>query len=134
MIANGWKVGCRQAGPPGSVMIGAITFASCARHATATRSLCRSSEISRLPTTTASVTLYSSSIRRGATSHWSCGPSVRRDRSPYQTFHSSKEMPIFLLLLSSAPTWSAVATTASMKRSMFTAEARNDAVSPSSLP
>src|SRR5665648_785840 len=55
--ANGWNVVCRQMRPPGSVMIGAITFTSCARLAACTRSLCRSREISRLPTTTASATL-----------------------------------------------------------------------------
>ena len=31
--ANGWKMVCRQAGPPGSVRIGPITFTSWARHA-----------------------------------------------------------------------------------------------------
>ena len=54
--ANGWKMLCRQAGPPGSVRIGAITLASWAWQATPTRSACRSRVISRPPTTTASVT------------------------------------------------------------------------------
>jgi hypothetical protein len=58
VIANGKKIVCRQAGPPGSVMIGAITLTSWARHAAFTRSACFSKEISRLPTTTASVTEY----------------------------------------------------------------------------
>ena len=40
----------------GSVMIGAITFTSCARQAEVTRSACLSNEMSRLPTTTASST------------------------------------------------------------------------------
>jgi len=57
---NGWNVVCRQARPPlsaGSVMIGAITLTSWASDAACTRSVWRSSEISRLPTTTASATL-----------------------------------------------------------------------------
>nr|BFE79857.1 hypothetical protein GCM10020093_024580 [Planobispora longispora] len=54
--AKGWKIVCRQAGPPGSVLIGAITLASWAWQATPTRSALRSSVMSRLPTTTASVT------------------------------------------------------------------------------
>jgi hypothetical protein len=56
VVAKGKKVVCRQAGPPGSVMIGAITLTSWARDAAVTRSACRSSEMSRLPTTTASST------------------------------------------------------------------------------
>ena len=55
--ANGWKVVCRQAGPPGSVMIGAMTLTSWARQAAVTRSQWRSSVISRLPSTTASATV-----------------------------------------------------------------------------
>ncbi len=54
--ANGKNVVCRQAGPPGSVMIGAITLTSWASDALVTRSACLSSEISRLPNTTASAT------------------------------------------------------------------------------
>jgi hypothetical protein len=57
VIANGWKIVCRHAGPPASERIGAITLTSWAWQATVTRSECRSSEISRLPTTTASATL-----------------------------------------------------------------------------
>src|ERR1700722_14762873 len=63
VIENGKKVACRQAGPPGSVMIGAITLTSWAgdaggaRDAEVTRSLRRRSVISRLPTTTASATV-----------------------------------------------------------------------------
>ena len=53
---NGKNVVCRQAAPPGSVMIGAITLTSCARRREPTRSLCFSSVISRLPSTTASAT------------------------------------------------------------------------------
>ena len=49
----------------------------------------------------------------------------------YQTFHSSKESFSFLRLRSVAPTWSAVATTEVMKRSMSAEEARKLAVSPS---
>ena len=56
VTANGKKVVCRQAGPPGSVMIGAITLTSCASDALVTRSACFSSEMSRLPNTTASAT------------------------------------------------------------------------------
>ena len=67
--ANGWKMACRQAGPPGSDRIGAITLTSWARQPIFTRSACRSSEMSRLPTTTASVTEYRSSISRGASPH-----------------------------------------------------------------
>ena len=55
--AKGWKMVCRQAGPPGSVRIGAITLTSWARQAMPTRSACRSRVISRLPTTTASATV-----------------------------------------------------------------------------
>ncbi len=57
VIENGKNVVCRQAGPPGSVMIGAITLTSWASDAEVTRSLCLSSVISRLPTTTASATV-----------------------------------------------------------------------------
>ena len=53
---NGKNVVCRQAGPPGSVMIGAITLTSWARDAAVTRSWFFSSVISRLPRTTASAT------------------------------------------------------------------------------
>jgi hypothetical protein len=56
VMANGKNVVCRQAGPPGSVMIGAITLTSWASEAEVTRSACLSSEMSRLPTTTASST------------------------------------------------------------------------------
>ena len=56
VIEKGKKVVWRQAMPPGSVMIGAITFTSWARLADVTRSACFSSEISRLPKTTASAT------------------------------------------------------------------------------
>ena len=56
VIANGKKVVWRHASPPGSVMIGAITLTSCASEADVTRSACLSSEMSRLPTTTASST------------------------------------------------------------------------------
>jgi len=52
--ANGSKIACRHAGPPGSVRIGAITLTSWAWHATDTRSAWLSSVISRSPTTTAS--------------------------------------------------------------------------------
>lgn len=55
--ANGKNVVCRQAGPPGSVMIGAITLTSWARQATVTRSACRSRAIRSEPKTTASMTL-----------------------------------------------------------------------------
>ena len=55
-MANGKNVVWRQAGPPGSVMIGAMTLTSWASDADVTRSACLSSEISRLPTTTASIT------------------------------------------------------------------------------
>ena len=69
VTANGKKVVWRHAGPPGSVMIGAMTFTSWARLAAVTRSAWRMSEISRLPNTTASTTEYESSSRRGATGH-----------------------------------------------------------------
>ena len=55
--AKGKKVVCRQAGPPGSVMIGAMTLTSWARQATVTRSACRSRAMRSEPKTTASVTL-----------------------------------------------------------------------------
>ena len=86
------------------------------------------------PTTTASVTLYPSSSRRGASGHSSCWKVFERasHSGRYQTFHSSKERVIRLLDFSRAPTWSAVATTASMKDSMSTAEARKESTSPSS--
>ncbi len=56
MTENGKNVVWRHAPPPVSVMIGAITFTSCARLADVTRSLCLSSVIMRLPSTTASAT------------------------------------------------------------------------------
>ncbi len=49
----------------------------------------------------------------------------------YQMFHSSNEMSILLSLPRTAPTWSAVATTASMNRSVSTEDARNESMSPS---
>ena len=111
--ANGWKVVCRQAGPPGSVMIGAITLTSWARQATVTRSLCRSSEISRLPTTTASVTLYSSSSSRGRHR-----PVVARLGGLGSDAALVPDVPLvegdvdlLACACSCAPTWSAVATT-----------------------
>lgn len=54
---KGKNVVWRQAGPPGSVMIGAMTLTSCARQATVTRSACRSRAIRSEPKTTASMTL-----------------------------------------------------------------------------
>ena len=115
MIANGWNVGCRQAAPPGSVMIGAITLTSWAIEAACTRSVCRSSEISRFPTTTASATLYRSSSSTGATGQ--SFPFGGRDsaRCWYQTFHSSNETWIRLLTFLCARTASAVAATELMK-------------------
>jgi len=95
-----------------------------------TRSLLRSSVTSKDPTTTASATVYASSLSRGATVQ-----SFGRSRSciswTYQTSHSSKEMLIFLLVESRAATWSAVATTSWMKLSMFRDEARKLARSSS---
>src|SRR5258705_6171911 len=108
MVANGWKVLCRHAGPPGSVRIGAITLTSWAWQATGTRSLWRSRQISRPPTTTASATVYSSSMSRGAMLH-SVGGGADWKRDRYHTFHSSKERVIFFLLRNRAPTLSAVA-------------------------
>ena len=55
--AKGWKMVCFQTGPSGSAMIGAMTLTSWAWLADHTRSVWRSSEMSRLPTTTASATL-----------------------------------------------------------------------------
>ncbi|WP_227497179.1 hypothetical protein [Planctomonas psychrotolerans] len=117
--ANGQKIDWRQAGPFSSLRIGAITFTSCAWFAIFTRSPWRSSEFSSVPTTTASVTLYSSSITRGCSRHPAfetlCGwSSVSRPRW-YQTFHSSNERSMNFLCLPRARTASAVATTDSMK-------------------
>ncbi|MDI2022051.1 hypothetical protein PJL18_02580 [Paenarthrobacter nicotinovorans] len=117
--ANGWKMVCFQAGPFSSERIGAITLTSCAWLAIFTRSPWRSSELSRVPTTTASVTLYWSSMTRGCSRHgaltmllsWS---SVSRPRW-YQTFHSSKDRLMCFLCLPLALTASAVAITDSMK-------------------
>ena len=114
---------CRHAGPSGSVRMGAMTLTSWARQAAVTRSLCRSSAISRLPTTTASVTVYSSSITRGATAHSSAtGAAWKRDR--YQTFHSSNESMMRFRLRRRAPTLSAVDTTLWTTWSRSTDEAR----------
>ncbi len=90
-MANGKKIVCRQAGPSGSVMIGAITLTSCARHTAFTRSACFSKQMRRLPTTTASVTEYWSSSSRGAYGHvfTSVIFPLSLKRSEYQTFHSS---------------------------------------------
>ena len=125
--ANGWKVDWRQAGPPGVVRIGAMTLTSWAWHAMPTRSACRSRLTRRLPTTTASVTVKTSSMSSGASRH--SRPAWPPNRDWYQTFHSSKEIRSFRGLRSTAPTWSAVATIASMKRSMSTPEARKLSVS-----
>ena len=54
--ANGWKMLWRQAGPPARVTMGAMTLTSCAWQAIETRSVCCRRVMSRLPTTTASVT------------------------------------------------------------------------------
>ena len=110
--ANGWKVVCRQLAPPGSLRIGPMTFTSCARHAIATRSACRSSVIIKEPTTAASVTLYVSSISRGVSSSGSARSPGKRDW--YQTFHSSKDSRIFFFDRFTARTWSAVATRSDM--------------------
>ena len=110
-------------------MMGAMTLTSCAWQAIETRSACCIKVISRLPTTTASVTSYTSSIS---------GPGSRMSRfvSPeksawYHTFHSSKLTMINLSECLVAATWSAVATTALMKRCMFSAQARKESMSPS---
>ena len=120
MIENGKNVVWRHAAPPGSVMIGAMTLTSCARDAERTRSACCSRVISRSPKTTASSTLYWSSSWRGATGQssgrrcFACLLATSECR--YQTFHSSNEIMMRLSLLRAAATWSAVATTCSMKR------------------
>ena len=57
VVAKGKNVDFRHAGPCGSAAMGAITFTSCAIEALVTRSACRSSDISRLPTTTPSATV-----------------------------------------------------------------------------
>jgi hypothetical protein len=51
---NGQKMVCRQAGPPVSVMMGAITLTSCARQAAVTRSAWLSSEMQQPPKASAS--------------------------------------------------------------------------------
>src|SRR6476469_3096266 len=119
---NGWNVVCRHAGPPGSDRIGAITLTSWARQAILTRSAWRSNEISRLPTTTASTTEYWSSMSRGRV------PQSRLS-SPgnlawYHTFHSSNDRLTRFLCCPTPRTWSHVAITDSMNRSMFTPLAR----------
>ena len=113
-------------------MIGAITLTSCASDAECTRSVCRSSEISRFPTTTASATLYLSSSSTGATGQSCPVGGLDSARCWYQTFHSSNEMWIRLSSFLCARTASAVALTDSTKWSMSTAEARNEPRSPSS--
>ena len=55
--ANGWKIDCRHAGPPGSHLIEPMVLTSWAWQAAVTRSLCLSSVMSREPTTTASSTV-----------------------------------------------------------------------------
>src|SRR4051812_22236440 len=122
---------CRQEGPPGSVRMEPIELTSCAWQADVTRSLLRSNVTSREPTTTASATVYASSLSRGATVQ-SSGIPVALSRFRYQTFHSSNEMLIRLLVDSFAATWSAVDTTSWMKPSMLTDEARKLARSSSS--
>ena len=96
-----------------------MTLTSCAWLAILTRSPWRSSELSRVPTTTASVTLYLSSMTRGCSRQPAlatlCGwSSVSRPRW-YQTFHSSKDRLMCFLCLPLARTASAVAMTDSMK-------------------
>jgi hypothetical protein len=89
VCSNGWKIVWRQAGPPGSDLIGAMTLTNCARLAAVTRSACLSSEMRR-PPTTASVTEYSCSIRRGASGQSAPVP-LDWNSLAYQTFHSSKD-------------------------------------------
>ncbi len=80
--ANGWKIVCRQAGPPGSVRIGAITLTSWAWQAMPTRSAWLSRVIRRLPTTAASVTSYSSSISHGSRATPACPPRPQARLAP----------------------------------------------------
>jgi hypothetical protein len=133
--ANGQKIDCRQAAPPSSLRIGAITLTSCAWFAIFTRSPCRSSELRSVPTTTASVTLYSSSMTRGCSRQpafsMRCGWSSPSSPRWYQTFHSSNERSIRFRFFRRAPVASAVATTDSMKKSMSTLLARKLRTSPS---
>jgi len=67
----------------------------------------------------------------GATGQSSPDGVTDASRPRYQTFHSSNEMAIRVVCLPAARTASAVATTSSMNESMLTAEARNEAMSPS---
>jgi hypothetical protein len=114
--------------------MGAITFTSCARLAIDTRSELRSSEFSSEPTTTASVTEYSSSMMRGCCCH---GPANRGslstplNRDWYQTFHSSTLMPIVRPSVRPASTPSMIAATSAMYRSRPAPEARKLSTSPS---
>ena len=107
MRANGQKIDCRHAGPPASLRIGAMTLTSCAWLAILTRSPWRSSELRKVPTTTASVTLYVSSIRRGCSRQpfdTLCGWSSVSRPVWYQTFHSSNEMSTCFVCLPAALT------------------------------
>jgi hypothetical protein len=54
ICAKGWKIVCRHAGPPFSVMIGAITLTSWARQAAFTRSAWLRSEMQAPPKASAS--------------------------------------------------------------------------------
>ena len=129
--ANGWKMVCRQAGPPVTVRIGAMTLASWAWQATPTRSAWRSRVTSRPPTTTASVArervlderrrlLPPPAVQVGLGAGTGTRRSTRRTTAELAAGWRRR-----------APTWSAVATTSSMKASMSTAEARKLARSPS---
>ena len=117
----------RQAGPPGSVMMGPITLTSWARQATLTRSAWFISTISAPPLTSASSKLYTSSMRRGASGQ----PGLRRSSMPrdlYQTFHSSNDSMMRLAECLRAATLSATATISLMNVSVTSMLPRNSSV------
>ncbi|MCY1235130.1 hypothetical protein D9M72_477350 [compost metagenome] len=130
--ANGWKVVCFQARPPGSVMIGAITLTSCARLAEWTRSVLRSSVMRRSPTTTASATVYRSSRSTGATGQSLPAGDFDSSRLMCQTFHSSKEMFTCLVDFLTDFTWSICATMSLMNASIRCPDERCSCRSPKS--
>ena len=124
-----------QARPPSSVMMGAITFTSWARHAIFTRSAWRIRVMSMDPTSRASSKVYTSSRSGRARPHlFFCRTSSSCWPEWYQTFHSSKDRFTVFSLCFLPFTASHTAATVWMKASISTVRARKLAVSPVGFP
>ena len=129
--AKGWKIVWRHAGPPVSVMIGAMTLTSWARQAAVTRSAwfeqrdAAAAEGQRI----LDVVDLLEDRRRHRPAFLTRAARLRRVR--YHTFHSSKLSMMRLDERRRAATASAIATTSSMKLSIRSQLARKAGVSPS---